>query len=631
MERRLFGRTPLWIAAACGHLDTVNLLLENGQDPSGRDYPLVPVRHCSKWWYPAWARDECFSKAVEVAAEGGHIDVVGRLIKAWVNFGGYTSIHRGALEAAFFKGYEEIVELLLATDAPINPSTVQAAVYGGYENILNKLLDALQDEEAPGGLTAVSCGGSIALEEKILPRQHILPLALYAAALAGRLEIAQALLKQGANANAKTKGFHCTALAAASANGHLDMVQFLIQHGARVNEVLPPDELAGKRRRNRFMLPDDSEKSGRHGSAIQAAAFAGYLEAVRFLLDAGADVNAPGGYFGPAIQAATTTGELEIVWFMIENGAYLNTVAGCYGTCLQSAAFHGHVEILKLLIQAGAKVNQEGGEFGYPLVGGGASRNVEALKTLVAAGARVDVVTASVGSALTATIAASADISFAFYKPVIPWRPSLTAELGDFAQLTENPRSLLPSQGMRYVGGPHIFGKYAEAAAREVFVGSQKPFISEVNSDLPDQLCQMTACIEVLLSHGADPNIRSGPWGTPLLAAIGTRSLPAVKTLIAAEADIFATRSSPEQSSRLLGNMSSEYGHYEITETCLISAVEENYFLGENTASEQLEICQLLLDQGADPNERSLPDGLTLLHICRSQEVTRLLLERGPW
>jgi len=31
-----FNRTPLWLALACGHLDTVNRLLENGLHPSGR-------------------------------------------------------------------------------------------------------------------------------------------------------------------------------------------------------------------------------------------------------------------------------------------------------------------------------------------------------------------------------------------------------------------------------------------------------------------------------------------------------------------------------------------------------------------------------------------------------------------
>lgn len=127
---------------------------------------------------------------------------------------------------------------------------------------MNKLLDVVQDEEAPRRGMAVSFDDRLSLEDKILP------LGLYAAALANRLDNAQALFKQDANVNAKTNGFHCTALASASAYGLLDMVKLLIERGARVNEILPEDELAWKRRWNGFMHFSDREKSGRHTSAL---------------------------------------------------------------------------------------------------------------------------------------------------------------------------------------------------------------------------------------------------------------------------------------------------------------------------------------------------------------------------
>jgi len=62
---------------------------------------------------------------------------------------------------------------------------------------------------------------------------------------------------------------------------------------------------------------------------------------VRYLLDAGADVNASGGYFGPAIQAAATAGELEIVQLMIDmvikTGANVNSQTNTGATPLHCA------------------------------------------------------------------------------------------------------------------------------------------------------------------------------------------------------------------------------------------------------------------------------------------------------
>jgi len=59
-----------------------------------------------KWWYPAWARDDWFSQAVEVTAERGHIDMISQLVEAGVDFEDCIGIHGGALEEAVFKGYE---------------------------------------------------------------------------------------------------------------------------------------------------------------------------------------------------------------------------------------------------------------------------------------------------------------------------------------------------------------------------------------------------------------------------------------------------------------------------------------------------------------------------------------------
>lgn len=631
-----YGRTPLWFAAACGHLDVVNLLLKNGQDPSGRGEGPEHGYSCFKWWYPAWARDEYFSQAIDVAAEGGYFEIVSQLIAAGVNLSYYegiysihvSGIYGGALEAAVFKGHEKTVDVLLAASPTLRGSNIQAAVYGGNAKILTKLLDALP-EKRPGRGTRFQSSSSHSTAPKDMAQslKSKLGFPLYAAALAGRLEIARVLLDRGADVNAETMGFHCTALAAASAYGRLDMVKLLIGRGAKVNMTLPLKQRLNLITSHSIFRKEDTSKAYRHGSALQAASFAGYLDVVRLLCDTEADLDFSDGRFGPAIQAATIAGELEIVRFLVERGAKLNTVAGAYGTCLQAAAFHGHIEILGLLIQAGAEVNLGGGLLGYPVIAAAAGRNVEAIELLIDAGAQINSTTAYVGSALTAAISTEdANIHLSSSKTPVPQKPSLGHELADFVKLTENPKSFFAAQRSKR-GPSSIFGEYIHVVSREIFVGPTKDtktyMSAEVEHGRMDLRSQIIACVKSLLSHGADPNNCTGGGVSPLQAALRSKNLLATEALVAAGADIPATLAlsevlRPEETSR---NINFDPSH-----------PMETYFAPEEAEEVRnggLALCRLFLNQGADPNAMSPSDGLTPLHISSETKAIALLLEWG--
>lgn len=138
-----------------------------------------------------------------------------------------------------------------------------------------------------------------------------------------------------------------------------------------------------------------------------------------------------------------------------------------------------------------------------------------------------------------------------------------------------------------------MFGNHTAAGAREVFVGSQKPLVSEVISHRQDQGCRMLACIEFLLSCGT---FAAGHGERCFSLPLGPRSVLATKTLIAAGADIFTIRSS-ETWVWLVGSLRYEYECFEVTETCLISVVGQGSFSGKNTVDEHLEICRFPQDQ----------------------------------
>jgi ankyrin repeat protein len=57
---------------------------------------------------------------------------------------------------------------------------------------------------------------------------------------------------------------------------------------------------------------------------LQAAAAKDSIDVVKLLLDAGADINAKGGYYGNALQAAVFKGSVDLVRLLLDAGADLN-------------------------------------------------------------------------------------------------------------------------------------------------------------------------------------------------------------------------------------------------------------------------------------------------------------------
>ena len=103
---------------------------------------------------------------------------------------------------------------------------------------------------------------------------------------------------------------------------------------------------------------EPAERGGELASALYYASFGGLVNAVKYLLSQGADVNARGGgVYGSALQAASKGGHDKIVELLLSKGADVNARGGLYGSALQAASEGGHDKIVELLLSEGADVN----------------------------------------------------------------------------------------------------------------------------------------------------------------------------------------------------------------------------------------------------------------------------------
>jgi ankyrin repeat protein len=234
-------------------------------------------------------------QALQAAAQGGHLDVVERLLatKANVNAPAADRSGRTALQAAAEGGHLDVVERLLVAKADVNAPAVyfsgrtalQAAAEGGHLDMVERLLVAKADVNAP----AVYVSGRTALQ---------------AAAQGGHLDVVERLLVAKASVNAPAASSSGrTALQAAAEGGHLDVVERLFVAKADVN------------------APPAADYSGR--TALQAAVQGGHLDVIKRLLVANADVNAPAAKDSgrTALQAAAEGGHLDVVKVPKTHGA----------------------------------------------------------------------------------------------------------------------------------------------------------------------------------------------------------------------------------------------------------------------------------------------------------------------
>jgi ankyrin repeat protein len=261
-------RTALHVAAAYGHDSVVMFLLDSGADIDAREEDGETPLHYATWRSRLetgrlliergadieirnnWGR----TPLLIVARETGNVDMAGMLIEAGAEVNLRDEGGESPLDLAAWRGFRDLVNLLLDEGAELPPAGSVEAQYlamfaaeKGLDRLFNLCVDAgvdlaLRNENDGSLLHSASQGGSTAVVSRLLDegfdpnevdRYGRTPLH-YAAEL-GRQDVARILLKKGSDIDARSLSGE-TAFNTAVWVKRKEMAEFLAKAGANTEE-----------------------------------------------------------------------------------------------------------------------------------------------------------------------------------------------------------------------------------------------------------------------------------------------------------------------------------------------------------------------------------------------------------
>ena len=161
--------------------------------------------------------------------------------------------------------------------------------------------------------------------------EQVLDVTLLNACVNGRIEIAEFLIKKGADIEAVDKD-DSTSLVIACENGHIDIVKLLLKNGADINGATL------------------------RATPLAAACYNRHIEIVKLLIDRGADINQKDQVDQTLIQSACWADDKDLIEFMLDMGADVNYVDSPEDWTLLRISSDNKA-IVKLLLDRGADTN----------------------------------------------------------------------------------------------------------------------------------------------------------------------------------------------------------------------------------------------------------------------------------
>jgi len=351
---------------------------------------------------------------------------------------------------------------------------------------------------------------------------------LHWAVRADELEVADLLLKAGADATAQNR-LGLTALFLAAANGNGPMIRKLLDHGANTNQVEKTGEtmlMVATRSGNadavraileRKVDPNTAEPQLQL-TALMLAAEGGFTDTVRLLLEYKADVNArsrsgaaPSRKMPCAGQTGCGSHGVGIVRGGLPEQGYRGPIPGDM-TPLMFAAREGHIEAARLLLDAGSNVNAVDKNDITPLFIAISSNRIPMARFLIERGANIHAKDWYGRTPLFAAVEMrNVDLHYTTFEHMV------TAEdrkviLDFIAFLLE--KGVDPNIRVKEVPPLRSWMYLLGGSLAWVDFTGQTPFLlASLSGDV--------STMRLLLKHKADPHIATFAGTTPLMAAAG--------------------------------------------------------------------------------------------------------------
>ena len=235
------------------------------------------------------------------------------------------------------------IEDLFDVDKPYFSRWIRAGGDMDYDYLWAEFEAEPPEQEAVPMYCAAFCGFRDVIEKLIRERPEnvgarggLLGTALHTASRKNHVNVAQSLLRHGADVNAPGL-WGRTPLLIASCWGHLEVVRVLLEHGADVNAKV--------------------EDEGEGDTPLHIAAFYGHFEIVRTLLKNNADINARNVDARTPLLEASSRGKVDILRLLLDHGADPNARGRHEQTSLHRASSFGYLDIARLLLEHGAEVD----------------------------------------------------------------------------------------------------------------------------------------------------------------------------------------------------------------------------------------------------------------------------------
>ncbi|XP_028414471.1 transient receptor potential cation channel subfamily A member 1 homolog isoform X2 [Dendronephthya gigantea] len=337
--------TPLHEACTQGNPNVAKLLVQAGADLQARDNEKMTPLH-----YAAMSeRVDCVKIVVDAAEAAGGSSLVEQIV-AEVDREGQTALHiavdasaKKTAQYLLFKGAEvNAVRMNMATPLHL------AATAGDLDTV-EMLLNFKANVEAKN-------------------MSHETP--LHKAALFNNVPVIDLLLDRGANIESRDKDNY-TALLVAVAQGNKEATDALLRRDANIRVVDSSDktaiyiaaeencleilELLMHHHKAKRLL-EESDKYG--NTPLHIAAKKGFINAVRQLLNEGADIDAVNLDEQTPLHMAAKSGKENIVKELISNdGTIINDEDADSNTALHLAATNGHHRVIEALLDKGAIID----------------------------------------------------------------------------------------------------------------------------------------------------------------------------------------------------------------------------------------------------------------------------------